>query len=185
MKKRMLRLAVFAIPHSLVIFFCLIMIFSSLATPFIGGFALDSQGNLYVGEGKIIRVFREGEVVRSLTMKADTYVFTIDDTDKLVVAYPSTVYRMDLFGNVLEIQADSSAQKYQEIEKGSKEWISPTGDQYRQVSQFGWTRILKNDTEEVYRISFLSFAVKILLYTVSVSLIFNTLWLVTELRKTD
>lgn len=185
MKKQLKKLAAFAIPHSIVMIFCLIMIFSGLASPFINGFSLDNEGKLYVGEGRIIRVYQDGIQVDALDMTVDTYVFTINSANELIVAYPSTVYRMDLAGNVLEKRDDPIAETYQQIRNGSKTVITTSGDEYRKVSEFGWSRIIKNGTEEVYRLSVLSFVVKLLLVLCGVSLIVNGAYFVYRYRNME
>ena len=184
MKQRQLKaLAMFAIPHSVIIIFCLIMIFTGLASPFINSFALDKDGRLYVGEGKTLRVFQDGAQVYRIAMPTNTYAFEINSANELIVAYPSTVYRMDLEGNVLEKQDDPVSETLQKIEKSGKKVTTASGDEYRKVSEFGWTRIIKNGTEEVYRLSILSFAVKMLLVLCGVSLFVNGIWLITRYKK--
>lgn len=183
MKNQLKNLAAFAIPHSIIMIFCLIMIFLGLASPFINGFALDNEGKLYVGEGRMIRIYQTGIQIDALDMTTDTYVFTINSANELVVAYPSTVYRMDLAGNVLEKRDDPVSETYQQIRKDSKSVTTVSGDEYRKISEFGWSRIIKNGTEEVYRLSVLSFIVKLLLALCGVSLFVNGVWFVHRYRN--
>ena len=184
MKDQLKNLAVFAIPHSIVMIFCLIMVFSGLASPFINSFAVDNAGLLYVGEGKMIRIYHNGVQVDALDMTTDTYVFTINSSNELIVAYPSTVYRMDRAGNVLEKQDDPISETYQQIRNAGKTVTTVSGDEYRKISEFGWSRIIKNGTDEVYRLSVLSFVVKLLLVLCGASLFINGAWLIHRCRKT-
>lgn len=177
-------LAVFAIPHSLVLIFCLIMIFTGLASPFINSFAFDEEGKLYVGEGRTIRVFQDGIQVDVLDMTSDSYVFTINSDNELIVAYPSTVFCMDLAGNVLGEQEDPFAEMYQKINRDGGLVTTNAGDEYRKISEFGWSRIIKNGTEEVYRLSILSFIVKLLIALCGVSLFVNGAWLIKRYKST-
>lgn len=184
MKKAQLKaLAMFAIPHAFVMIFCLIMILSGLASPFISSFAIDNEEKLYVGEGRMLRVFHNGVQVDILDMSNDPYVFTINSNNELIVAYPSVVYRMDLAGNVLEKKEDPIAETYQIINKGRSVVTTDSGDEYRKVSEFGWSRIIKNGVTEVYRLSALSFMVKLLLALCSASLLINGAWLINRYKK--
>ena len=183
MKQYMKQLALFALPHALIMIFCLLMIFHGFAAPFINGFAFDAQENLYVGEGKTLRIFQDGVHVGKIDMKSDTYAFTINSTNELIVAYPSTVYRMDTTGNILEMWEDPVAETYQKIRNRGAIVTLPNGNEYRKISEFGWTRIMKNGTEEVYRLSILSFVVKLLLFLCAVSLFFNGARFVHRIRS--
>lgn len=131
----------------------------------------------------MIRIYQDGVQVDVLDMTTDTYVFTINSSNELIVAYPSAVYRMDLAGNVLEKQDDSVSGTYQQIRNGSKTVTTASGDEYRKVSEFGWSRIIKNGTTEVYRLSILSFVVKLLLALCGVSLFVNGAWFVHRCRN--
>lgn len=184
MKKHMKQLALFAIPHSLVMIFCLIMIFTGLASPFINGFAIDNEGKLYVGEGKTVHIFYQGLKVGKISMKSDAYSFVINSANELIVATPSTVYRMNTTGNILEKWEDPVSEAYQKMRNSGTVVTTHNGDEYRKISEFGWPRIIKNGTEEVYRLSNLSFIVKILLILCSISLFVNGAWLIHWCRKT-
>ena len=183
MNKYMKQLALFSVFHSCVILFCLLMIFLGLASPFINGFAVDAQENLYIGEGKTIRIYHDRALVGKIILKGTTYAFVVDSTNELIVAYPAAVHRMDAKGNILEIWEDPVAETFQKFRNAGKLATTPVGDEYRMIGKLGWTRIVKNGTTEVYRISGLSFVVKLLLLTCSVSLFFNGLWLIYRIRK--
>lgn len=182
MEKRMMHLALFVLPHALVIIFCLLVIFLGFAYPFINSYALDAQENLYVGEGKTIYIFHQGSPAGKIVMKTDAYVFTVNDADELIVATPSMVYRMDTAGNILEKWEDPVSEEYQKIRNSGVTIITSNGDEYQKVSKFGWSRIIKNGTETVYQLSVLSFVVKLLLFLCFVSLFVNGLWMVYRLR---
>ena len=183
MNKKLKALALFAIPHSFVMIFCNLMIFFGIVSLSINGFGVDTQGELYVAEGKEICIYQNGVQVRTIRLRSDTYAFTMESDDVLIVAYPSAVDRMDKTGNVLESWKDSSSVTYQQIQNNSKTVVTFGGDEYRKVSELGWTRIVKNGTEVVYKISVLSFVVKLLLYICIVSLFANGTWLVFHLHK--
>lgn len=179
----MKRLALFILPHAFIMWFCLIMIFLGVAAPFINGFALDDEGKLFVGEGKIIRIYQNELLVREIEMKSSAYALEINSADELIVASPSTIYRMTLEGQIIEKQDDPHSETYQKIRNNRKTLTPASGDKYQMISEFGWTRIVKNGTEEVYRISTLSFVVKVLLFLCSVSLLVNGAWFVRHVRN--
>ena len=121
--------------------------------------------------------------VDKIGLKKATYAVSVNNNDELIIAYPSSVHRMDTKGNILDKQEDSNAETYQKLNNQSKIVTASSGDKYQKISEFGWTRIIKNGTEEVYRISTLSFIVKLLLYAVSASLFVNGAWLVYHIRN--
>ena len=183
MNKKMKALAFFAIPHGLVMIFCNLMILLGTVNLSINGFGVDSQGYLYVAEGTEICVYQNDVHVRTISLGSDTYAFAMGSDDVLLVAYPSAVDRMDKSGKVFESWEDPSSVTYQQIKNSSKTMVTSDGDEYRKVSELGWTRIVKNGTEVVYKISVLSFVVKLLLYVCTVSLFANGTWLVFHLHK--
>jgi len=178
MDKRIKRLIVFTIPHVLIMGLCLLMILTGLATPFISTFALDMQGNLYVGEGKMLRIYHNGVLLREIEMEDYDYAFTINSNNELVVSYTSTVCRMDTSGKILDEWEDHNAKTYQELRRTGTNLTMPNGDKYRKVSELGWTRILRNGTEEIYRLSVFSFIIKLLMSLCFVSLFVNIPWLI-------
>jgi len=177
MKQQMKHIALFAIPHALVLIVCLILILSGLAVPFIEGFAVDSQGLMYVGEWDSICIYQDSTPVCVIPFKSSTYAFTIDNNEELIVAFPSVVYRMSTTGTVLEKQDDPAAETYQQLRRQTVVTTS-NGDRYQKVSEFGWTRILKNGTEVVYKITPVSFIVKLLLFLCTISMFVNGAWIV-------
>ena len=183
MRNKMIHLAIFANAHAIVGIFCLIMVLFGYATPFLDSFAVDSQENLYVGEGKTIGVYQNGIRQRTIQLKSTTCVFAIDANDELIVASSSVVTRMLTTGEVIDTKEDPQAETYQKIINENRIVRSANGDEYKKVSTLGWTRIIKNGSEEVYRISILSFAVKLLLYIVALSLCCNGIWFIRRFRS--
>ena len=142
---------------------CVILIATGKVTLSIHGFAVDSQERLYVGVSKHICVYENGKPVKELdSFASDNYSFKITEDDRIVLATLSTVYTMDLDGNVLsEVNDRNLANSTQsEIKRNSKPYISPGGNAYRKKGLIGRTRIVKNDTQIVYKISVLSVIVK-------------------------
>ena len=179
----MTNLALFALPHAVVMWFCLIMIISGAAYPFINGIAVDTQGNLYVAEGSSIRIYQNKEQIGQLNLSGSDFLFTLDENDQLIVAYSSTVVRMDTEGNELESWEDPAAETYLKLQYISRSATAPNGDKYRVVCNLGWSRVLKNGTEEVYRLQVISFIVKVLFTVCSLSLLINGVWFIHRMHK--
>ena len=177
MKKEYKFLAFVCIPYFWVVMSCLMLIFSGVATPFISGFAVDKSNRLYVGTQNEIRVYADGLLVDTIDSKTSrTYVFTINEDEKIILSTSTDIYTMDLDGNVLDNQTDPGADMYNQITYRKREFLSHNGDEYKLVGTLGWTRIIKNGKETVYRISLLSFVVKVLLAVCGVALVAFTLW---------
>ena len=156
------RLAFFALPLSWVIGLCLLLIVTGTATPFISGFAVDKNDQIYVGEQTEICVYKNNFLIRTINPQTSrSYVFTIID-DHILLSTSTMVYTMNLDGNIIDEREDLGADMYNQIQYRKRKYISHNDDEYKLVSQMGWTRIVKNGTETVYRISFLSFLVKVL-----------------------
>ena len=110
-------------------------------------------------------------------------MFTINENDEIVLSTASKAYRMDLNGNVLQTWDDPGAHLYNQIQYGKRTFVTAKGDEYRLVSEFGWTRIVKNGSEVVYRISPLSFAVKVFLALAVGVLITFIVWAARQKQK--
>ena len=183
MSKQMKAIAAFAIPHACIIFLCLIMILLNVVSPFIAGFGVDSIGRLYVGENDSIKIYQDGQRVGVIALRSSNYAFTVDSNDRILVAYPSSVYLMDISGNKQKIMEDDNAQIYSQFKSDRSTIISANGDRYKCVGKFGWTRIVRNSSEVVYKISVFSFAIKCLMLICTISMFVNGVWVVHQVRK--
>ena len=183
MSKQIRVLAAFVIPHVCVLFFCLIMILSNLAIPFINGFAVDSTGRVYVGEMNSIRVMHDRKTLDSIWMGSSTYTFTIDSNDHILAAYPTCYDLMDREGNILKTIEDPHATMYSQLQRNDHRFLTENGDRYKKTEILGWIRIVKNDSEVVYSISLFSYIVKFLMYLCGLSMFINGVWVIYHLRR--
>ena len=170
MKKEMKFIALYAIPHAFIIFFCLITIFSKTATPFITSFGIDSNARVYICESNGIGIYYEGKKIDSIDVHGSNYLFTIEQNDCICVAYTSYVEWLDTSGSVLMTKDDPNAQYYSKLSGAGNSFISVDGDTYTKIGELGWTCIIKNNSEVVYRQDTLSFIVKLLIQTCIVSM---------------
>lgn len=163
---------------------CLFLILSGHAMPFVHCFAVDGADRIYVGTDGDICVYTDGDLVHKIDPKTSRgYRFTINQNDEIVLSTASKAYIMDLSGNVLQSQEDPGAQLYNQIQYGKRTFVTAKGDEYRLASEFGWTRIMKNGAEVVYRISPLSFAVKVFLALAVGALITFIVWAARQKQK--
>ena len=184
MKKEYRYLACFSMPFFLIVASCLILIFTGLATPFISGFAVDMSDRLYVGTQNEIRVYENGYLVETISPKtSSSYAFTINQNDQIILSTATTIYTMDLKGNILNSQDDPGANMYNQIQYRKRKFLSHSGDEYKLVSSLGWTRIVKNGEQTVYQISLLSFAVKVLIVVCGVAIFAFALWVAIQKAK--
>lgn len=170
--KKIISIAVFTVAVALVGFCCVIALITGAAQPFILCFSVDSQELLYVGLDGRIEVYENGTIVNTISPQTSLgYVFTVQEDDTILLSTASEVFLLDLSGNVLDSWEDRGTQTYNQIQKQKKETISINGSQYTSECVLGWSRIVRNDSETVYRISALSFCIKVLTYITVLGLI--------------
>lgn len=184
MKKIKRTFIAYALTVPPIIIFCLIMIISGIATPFIECFSVDSSDRIYVGTQGKISVFSDGELIDTLSPKTSSaYVFTITENDQIILATSTKIYTMDLQGNVLHEEAEYDA--FNQLSYKKRKFVSKNGDEYIITNQLARSSIVKNGTETVFKISPLSMIVKILLAVSIIMLISFVTWVVTQKLKTD
>lgn len=111
------------------------------------GFAVDKEGNLYLGrKGEISVVSPKGSFLRSISARTGRgYRFTLSD-DMLLVDTGDRYYKMDLLGNVLEEGADAAAIR---LQNRNRIFTAADGNVYQMKLVFPWkTQILKVDGEQ-------------------------------------
>lgn len=117
------------------------------------GFAVDSNDNVYVGlsNGKIVK-YKDGfsfETISAMTSRGYEFTILEDDTIYLI---SSKVYLLDLNGNVLEeLKSTGSLYEYRE---NKAEFVKKDGTVYKQVFNFGRTKIIK-ETDDGNKIVYL------------------------------
>ena len=149
---------------TIILFPYLLLFWTGVITPFINSFGVDKAGRIYVGDQNDIRVYEDGKLVDRirLGMMGDAYGFTVNSDDHILMATTSNIYIMDLAGNTLEKQENVGSEMLKKLEH-QRRFVSESGDEYRLVGYLGWSRIVKNETETVFKISFLSFAYKLMI----------------------
>lgn len=165
-------IAIFAVSISLIILPCVVLLITGIATPFLSGFAVDDRERIYIGGTQEIYVFYEGTQQTTIDPQTSrSYAFTITEDGKILLSTSTKVYLMDLDGTVQSEYEDIAADVYNQIKYRSHKYTTTSGDVYEMKAYLGWTHIVKNGLETVYRISFLSFVVKLLIFVSVISLI--------------
>ena len=112
-------------------------------------FAVDSQGNLYIGRKdsifNTIFVYKNGSLVRSMPAITDRgYAFTIQPDDTMLWEVNGDVVVTDLYGNELSRAEDPSFHTHNQIAY-NKRFAASDGTVYRKRLGFGTFKIYKND----------------------------------------
>lgn len=130
--------------------------------PYVGSFSVDYEDNLYVGLNRKIEVYNEDGLLRTITEVTNrTFYFTIKE-DHILLATTSGVYVLDLLGNVVE-KSEHDPDLFRQLERESKVKEKKfNGEVYRKESPLGWTRIQNQETKTIYKISALSYIMKVL-----------------------
>jgi len=156
-------LPIFAVSIFVVMLFCLVLIIAGKVSLSISGFAVDHEERLYIGLGNEIRVYENGQIVRTISPQTSrAYRFTIQEDQTILLSTSTKVYTMDLEGNVLSCKEDPGADTYNQISYRRRKFVSQKGDVYRSVGILGWTGIVKNGEQIVYQTDALTVCVKIL-----------------------
>lgn len=156
-------LPIFAVSIFVVMLFCLVLIIAGKVSLSISGFAVDHEERLYIGLGNEIRVYENGQIVRTISPQTSrAYRFTIQEDQTILLSTSTKVYTMDLEGNVLSCKEDPGADTYNQISYRRRKFVSQKGDVYRSVGILGWTGIVKNGEQIVYQTDVLTVCVKIL-----------------------
>lgn len=179
-------IAILAVSVSLIILPCVVLLITGIATPFLSGFAIDDMERIYIGGTQEIYVFQEGTQQAAIDPQTSrAYAFTITEDGNILLSTSTKVYIMDLEGNVQSEYEDVAANVYNQIKYRGHKYTSTSGDVYEMKAYFGWTHIVKNGSETVYRISFLSFFVKLLIYAGVMALVIFPIYFTTKVyRKT-
>lgn len=167
-------LAAFAIPHVLVLLFCMASIITGIAMPYLSdGFGIDSSGRIYVGEQSKISVYENGDKINEIPTWLGHHYITVDSGDNLRIITSSGIHIWDLSGNEIQYIEDRLTDEFYYTNTHWRKQVTPSGDTYRVVDNIGWSRIVKNETETVYRISVFSLVVKLLLVLTTISMFIN------------
>ena len=168
-------------PTGVIMLFSMFLYISGIAQPFIPRFALDSSERLYIGYNQMIAVYDDGQKIASISPQTSRgYSFTINPDDTIFICTGDRSYLTDLDGNILETYEDINLTTNWELQYKGKSFTNSNGDIFKVRSSLGYTKIVKNGTEVIFRISLLSFIVKLLIYIAVLVLIFVLIVVVSD-----
>ena len=132
------------------------------------GFAVDSQGNLYLGVNlKIIAVDSNGlERYSFSTITNRGYSFTINEEDQILLRFGEYLYTMDLHGNVLK--EDIGKEKADLIlpqNRSTRSFRDSEGRIYQMSNRFFRKEIYKYERGEaslIYQMPLLNYVAKLI-----------------------
>lgn len=143
-----------------IIAFCFFMTFSGRATVSIHGFAVDSSDNLYIGKERKIEVYQENRIINSIPIQYTDYVFTIKKGQEIIFSADNYTHYLDLQGN--EFKKEKDTHTYSALCQINK-FDSENGDIYTKSNLFGYTRIIRNNSEVVYSMPKFDYIILILI----------------------
>ena len=151
---------------------CMILLATGTAKIEVHCFAVDSAGNLYIGErgiiGEIIIYGDQEEIGRIQVPTSRGYSFVIDEYDVIWLSCGNNIYTADIDNISQRLEDYSLWQKIEEttelsryIGTGRTKYVTPIGDSYEVRDKNLRSKIEKNG-EVVYQITVFSFVIKIL-----------------------
>jgi len=181
--KRLSKFLLVIIPISIVIIFVLTT--SGLVSLITHSFAVDSSGKLYVGKDSKIEVYRDKSLLYKITNLPRGFFFTIEVDDTILLSDGSTVYVMDLNGNILSQREDNNGETHIEL-LNKKIYISMNGEEYRKQSSWGRVEIVhidKNYDIVIYRMPLLDYIVLILAWILGLSILVQSIFILIHLKN--
>lgn len=163
--KMMIRLFGKGILVIIPLWICVFLIVLGKVNLGIPAFAVDSSDLLYVGTQRQIEVYEGTKLVHTISPHTSrTYVFTILEDDTILLSTSTKAYSMDLSGEILDSWEDNGTDVYNKLRSKRMQFVSGQGDQYKIKGLLGWTRIVKNNQEVVYKLPVFSFVIKMLFF---------------------
>lgn len=137
------------------------------------GFAVDSQGNLYLGvPSRIVVVDTNGvELYSFSTISTRGYAYTINEEDQILLRSIAYLYTMDLHGNVLKEEAATARNDHiLPLTSSMRSFRDSAGNIYQMKSRFFRTGIYKyvdGKASLVYQMPLLNYVLKLVLHAIS------------------
>lgn len=127
------------------------------------GFGMDSTGILYVGKDSSIEKVKDGKVIETIDPPpARNYAFTIKKDDTILLSTASTVYTLDLSGNIISEAEDEGTWTFNKLQITRKFFASSDGEIYVVKHPFGRTTIRSSEGETIYQMPILDYIVKLI-----------------------
>ena len=158
---------------------CIIMIVSGRVSFVMNGFAVDNDGNLYIGREREIVVLKDSICVRTIDPPTSrTYKFTIIDGRTIILTTSTKIYTMDLSGNILSERPDEGNKVYSQLQ-WKKSYVDENGFNYTLKSTWGRMAIYKEEIQ-IYVMPIFEYIVLIVLIIAILTLIITLSYFLTQ-----
>lgn len=154
-----------------IVIVCFILSISGKVSLDTHSFAVDSTGKLYIGKDSKIEVYWDRSLLFTILNAPRGFFFTIKDDDTILLSDGSTVYIMDLFGNILSQSEDHNGETQTKL-VNKKTFISRNGEKYLKRSNWGRVEIVHvvgNREIIIYKMPLLDYIMLILLWSMGIS----------------
>ena len=122
----------------------------------IHGFDVDSEGRVYVGRAHQIEIYQGKELVDVISVPDfRNWSFKLSESGRFCVSDISTVYEIDESGQIISECEDVQSRAYKEMYK--RKTVNLGEIQIHKAAPFGWTRIVNNDGDCLYKIPALNY----------------------------
>lgn len=161
----------------IILFICMVMLVSGTVSLTMNGFAVDAEGQLYIGQAKKIIVLKDGSIVKTLSPQTSrAYAFTIENGETVVLSTSTTVFVMDLDGVVLSQYPDRDSQVFNQLQN-KKRFVDIFGTEYIRKNVWGRYCIYK-ENEMVYSMPMRDYTVGVVMVAVGISAFLSGLFTV-------
>ena len=149
------------------LFFVLIGLFN--ASLEFCGYGVDSAGNLYIGRLHQVEVYQKGVRVNTLEIPVSRGWCMTVSNDEIIVANMSSIFVLDLAGNVVREEEDRHGKIFYSI-KDTKQVLGADGSQYS-LSDIGGIIQITENGKTIYQSPIEDILAKLTFWTGSVCMI--------------
>ena len=112
------------------------------------GFAIDSNGNVYIGTSSKIKIYNGGCFIKSIYPQTNRgYEFTIAKDDMIYILTGTGSYYMNIDGELIK-HTDEGRTTLRKYRPDKGEFITSEGIVYKQKINFGRTKIIKENGDK-------------------------------------
>lgn len=145
-------------------FTCVMLVLTGAVNLSVDCFSVDKNDRLYISTTNGIAVYEDGKQVDRISLPTSRgYKFTMQRNNTILLSTSTEVYVLDLSGNIISQREDAGATTFYQIQRNRRNFKSWNGDNYRLRGTVGYTRIIKNNSEIVFRTGALSAVVAFVL----------------------
>ena len=172
MKRHMKVLAIWSLLFFLIQGVCIVLVSGGTVQGQYHGFAVDDDGNVYIGSNGEIWVYADSRFVRKIEVPAKSFAFTIDDENQILLwnsVKRDCIQRFDLDGNLIKqeqlpknlLSYHTFYEQYVHPSASENVFVSSNGDTYVKLTVFLRPQIYSEDGL-VYQQSAPAYAIRLL-----------------------